>query len=214
MNKPASPLATRMLDIDGQRVRVATGGAPEAARTLLLFNGIGASVETVAGFMDSFANTRVLTFDVPGVGASPAPLLPYRLRDIARLATEVLDGMGVERADVFGVSWGGALAQEFAIRHPERCRTLTLAATSAGMVMVPGRPKVLLRMASPRRYVDPTYLMRIGADLYGGAMHLERDLRSCTRTPCKRRASTAISTCWPSSAGPAGTGCTASRRRH
>jgi poly(3-hydroxyalkanoate) depolymerase len=176
MKKLASPLATRLLTIGGQRVRVATGGAPEAARTLLLFNGIGASVETVAGFMDRFAHTRVLTFDVPGVGASPAPWLPYRMRDIARLATEVLDRMGVERADVFGVSWGGALAQEFAIRHPERCRTLTLAATSAGMVMVPGRPKVLLRMASPRRYVDPAYLMRIGGDLYGGALRSERDL--------------------------------------
>jgi poly(3-hydroxyalkanoate) depolymerase len=176
MKDLAKPFTTRMLTIGGQCVRVATGGTPGATRTLLLFNGIGASVETVAHFMDCFAATRVVTFDVPGVGASPAPRLPYRLRDIARLATKVLDRMGVERADVFGVSWGGAVAQEFAIRHPGRCRTLTLAATCAGMVMVPGRPKVLLRMASPRRYIDPAYLMRVGGELYGGALRFERDL--------------------------------------
>jgi len=172
----ASSPETHWLTIEGQRVRVAIGGAPDATRTLLLFNGIGASVETMAPFMDQFAHTRVLTFDVPGVGESPAPLLPYRLRDIARLGTIVLDRMGVERVDVLGVSWGGTVAQEFAIRHPERCRTLTLAATCAGMVMVPGRPKVLLRMASPRRYLDPLYLMRVGGELYGGAMRFEREL--------------------------------------
>ncbi|RZL94239.1 MAG: poly(3-hydroxyalkanoate) depolymerase, partial [Variovorax sp.] len=176
MKGVATPLATRLLSIEGQRVRVAIGGAPDATRTLLLFNGIGANVETVAPFMDRFAHTRVLTFDVPGVGESPAPWLPYRLRDIARLGTKVLDCMGVERADIFGVSWGGAVAQEFAIRHPGRCRTLTLAATCAGMVMVPGRPKVLLRMASPRRYLDPAYLMRVGGELYGGALRVKRDL--------------------------------------
>ena len=167
---------TRLITVGTQTVRVAQGGARRSARTLLVFNGIGASVETVAPFMAAFEHTRVLTFDVPGVGASPAPLLPYRMREVARLATGVLDAFDVAQADVFGVSWGGAAAQEFAIRQRARCRSLTLAATNAGMVMVPGNLAVLLRLLSPRRYLDPSYLMRIGGKLYGGLLRTEREV--------------------------------------
>jgi poly(3-hydroxyalkanoate) depolymerase len=164
------------INVDSQRLRVAEGGVPRARRVLVLFNGIGASVETVATFAGEFEHTRVVTFDVPGVGGSPTPALPYRLHDIARLAAAVLDRLGIEAADVFGVSWGGAVAQEFAIRYPQRCRSLTLAATSAGVVMVPGQLGVLLRLLSPRRYLDPAYLMKVGGRLYGGALRSEREL--------------------------------------
>lgn len=164
------------ITVDSQRLRVAEGGARGARRVLLLFNGIGASVETVASFLAEFEHTRVVTFDVPGVGGSPDPRLPYRLRDVARLAVGVLDQLGIERADVFGVSWGGAAAQEFAIRHPERCRRLTLAATTAGLVMVPGQLGIVLKLLSPRRYLDPAYLVNVGGRLYGGALRTEREL--------------------------------------
>jgi poly(3-hydroxyalkanoate) depolymerase len=176
MKAGIQPLETFTVRIGTQRLRVAIGGAPDAERTLLLFNGIGASVETMAPFIARFSHTRVVTFDAPGVGESPAPWLPYRPRDIARLGADLLTHLGVKRAHVFGVSWGGAVAQEFAINHPRRCSTLTLAATCAGMVMVPGRLQVLLKMLSPRRYVDPAYLMRIGGDLYGGELRFETEL--------------------------------------
>jgi poly(3-hydroxyalkanoate) depolymerase len=67
------------------------------------------------------------------------------------------------------VSWGGALAQQFAFQEATRCRRLVLAATSPGHLMVPGRPTVLLKMATPRRYKDPEYMRRIAGDIYGGA---------------------------------------------
>ena len=166
----------RLITVGSRTVRVATGGAPNSSRTLLVFNGIGASVESLASFMAAFESTRVLTFDVPGVGASPAPRLPYRMLEVARLAAGVLDAYGIARADVFGVSWGGAAAQEFAISYGLRCRTLTLAATNAGMVAVPGNVAVLLRLLSPRRYLDPAYLLRVGGKLYGGLLRTEREL--------------------------------------
>jgi len=176
--------------LGSQTLRYVAGGATDAPRTLLMFNGIGASVETAAKFMAGFEHTRVIAFDAPGVGDSPAPLLPYRLRDVARLAARLLDHLGVAVADVFGVSWGGAAAQEFALRHPARCGTLTLAATSAGFVMVPGQPGVLLKLLSPRRYLDPAYLLQVGGQLYGGILRLERDLlqvhASAMRAPSHR----------------------------
>jgi poly(3-hydroxyoctanoate) depolymerase len=186
---PRTPVMKRVA-IGAQTLRYVEGGAPGAIRTLLLFNGIGASLETASPFIASFRQTRVIAFDIPGVGGSPAPLLPYRMSHVAGLAARLLDHLGIERVDVFGVSWGGAAAQEFAIRHASRCRTLTLAATCAGLVMVPGQPGVLMKLLSPRRYFDPAYLLQVGGELYGGILRLERDLlqvhASAMRRPSRR----------------------------
>jgi poly(3-hydroxyalkanoate) depolymerase len=167
---------TRTLRVAGQQIRVALHGPEQAARTLLVFNGIGASVETVAPFAARFRDTRVVTFDVPGVGGSPAPALPYRFAWLARLAARVLDALGIAEVDVFGVSWGGALAQQFVHDFPGRCRSLTLAATCAGFVMAPGRLGVLMQLATPRRYGDPARMLEVGPDIYGGQLRYDRAL--------------------------------------
>lgn len=159
-----------------QELRVALMGPADAERVLLVFNGIGASLETVAPFAERFRRTRILTFDIPGVGGSPTPRLPYRLTWLSRLASRLLDKLDIGAVDVFGVSWGGALAQQFVHDHPERCRTLTLAATSAGFVMVPGKIKALTKMVTPRRYTDPDFMLKVGPDIYGGQLRVDRKL--------------------------------------
>jgi poly(3-hydroxyoctanoate) depolymerase len=164
----------RTLPIAGQDLRVAMMGPAGAERTLLVFNGIGASLEAVVPFAERFRRTRIVTFDVPGVGGSPASKLPYRLSWLSRLAVRLLDKLDIGAVDVFGVSWGGALAQQFVHDHPERSRTLTLAATSAGVVMVPGDLRVLAKLATPRRYADPTYMLTVGPDIYGGQLRVDR----------------------------------------
>jgi poly(3-hydroxyalkanoate) depolymerase len=164
----------RTVRIAGQDLRVAFMGSSEPERTMLLFNGIGASLETIVSFAEHFRRTRILTFDIPGVGGSPTPGLPYRLSWLSRLAGRLLDLHDISAVDVFGVSWGGALAQQFAHDHPARVRALSLAATSAGFVMVPGDPRALIRMATPRRYADPDYMLKFGPDIYGGALRADR----------------------------------------
>jgi poly(3-hydroxyalkanoate) depolymerase len=164
----------RTVQVAGQDLRVAIMGAADAEWTLLVFNGIGASLETIAPFAKRFRRTRIVTFDVPGIGGSPAPRLPYRLSWLSRLAGRLLDRLNIGMVDVFGVSWGGALAQQFVHDHPERSRTLTLAATSAGFVMVPGDPRVLSKLATPRRYTDPDYMLAVGPDIYGGQLRSDR----------------------------------------
>src|SRR5215470_10082899 len=153
-------------DVEGQTLRVGVRRGHQARPPLLLFNGIGANIELVEPFLDALDEPEAIIFDVPGVGGSPAPRLPYRPSMLARLSAELLDQLGHDQVDVLGVSWGGLLAQQFAHQHGTRCRRLVLAATSPGALMVPGRLTVLLKMVTPRRYRDPDYMRRIAGDIY------------------------------------------------
>ena len=173
---PKSEIATDTITVMGQKIRYAFFGPEDAARTLLVFNGIGASLDAVAPVSGYFGRTRILTFDVPGVGGSPTPLIPYRFAWLSRMTARLLDKLGVDEVDVLGVSWGGAAAQQFVYDHQSRCRSMTLCATSAGMVMVPGNVKVLRKMATPKRYLDPEHMVNIGPDIYGGQLRFNREL--------------------------------------
>ena len=167
---------TDHVTIMGQKIRYAFFGPEDAPRTLLVFNGIGASLEAVAPVAQFFERTRILTFDVPGVGGSPTPLIPYRFAWLSRMTARLLDRLQVGAVDVAGVSWGGAAAQQFAYDYQDRCRSLTLCATSAGMVMIPGNVQVLRKMATPKRYLDPEHMMNIGPDIYGGQLRMNREI--------------------------------------
>ena len=163
-------------DVGGQTLRVGVRHGQQARPPLLLFNGIGANIELVEPFLDVLDGPEAIIFDAPGVGGSPAPILPYRPSTLARLSARLLDQLGHEQVDVLGVSWGGALAQQFAFQQSPRCRRLVLAATSPGHLMVPGKLTVLLKMATPRRYKDPDYMRRVAGDIYGGALRGSADL--------------------------------------
>jgi poly(3-hydroxyalkanoate) depolymerase len=160
----------RHVDVDGQRLRVGVRRGSGNMPPLLVFNGIGANLELVEPFAAALKDVEVVIFDVPGVGGSPAPVLPYRFTTLALLADKLMRRLGYEgEIDVLGVSWGGALAQQFAYLYPIRCRRLILASTSPGVIMVPGKLSVLSKMIVPRRYTDPEYMQKVGAQLYGGA---------------------------------------------
>jgi poly(3-hydroxyalkanoate) depolymerase len=179
------------LDLDGQLLRVAIRRGSAAAPPLLLFNGIGANLELVEPFVAALDDVTVIIFDVPGVGGSPVPLIPYRFSTLAVLSDKLLTRLGYTGpVDVLGVSWGGALAQQFAHLYPKRCRRLILAATSPGVIMVPARLSVLSKLIGPRRYTDPAYLRQIGAEIYGGAYRHDAallDAHSCHIQPPRGR---------------------------
>jgi poly(3-hydroxyalkanoate) depolymerase len=160
----------RTLSIGGRVLRVAVREGNPDWPPLLLCNGIGVSLELFQPFVDALDPQRaVIRFDMPGIGGSPAPVLPYHLATLPSLLTGLLDQLAYEQADVLGISWGGGLAQQFALRRPARVRRLVLVATGTGALMVPGNPRVLLRMLTPRRHRDPGYAARIAGELYGGS---------------------------------------------
>ena len=160
----------RSVEVDGQMLRVGIRYGSGATPPLLIFNGIGANLELIEPFVAALEGAETIIFDVPGIGGSPLPPRPYRLSHLAHMAAALLAKLGYRgQVDVLGVSWGGALAQEFAHLYPDRCRRLILASTSPGAIMVPGRLSVLAKLISPRRYLDPEFLHAMGGELYGGA---------------------------------------------
>jgi poly(3-hydroxyalkanoate) depolymerase len=161
---------TRMVTVGQTPLRIAVRPGTGTGPPLLLANGIGASLETFDPFVAALDPAiEVIRFDVPGVGGSPLPRRPYRFSTLARLLTALLDQLGHDSADILGISWGGALAQQFALRAGRRCRRAVLVATGTGSLMVPGNPWVLATLATPRRYLDPGYTRRIAGQLYGGS---------------------------------------------
>jgi poly(3-hydroxyalkanoate) depolymerase len=157
----------RSVEVDGQMLRVGIRQGSAVTPPLLIFNGIGANLELVEPFVAALEGVETVIFDVPGVGGSPLPPRPYRLSHLAHMAAALVAKLGYQgQVDVLGVSWGGALAQQFAHLYPDRCRRLILASTSPGAIMV---LSALAKLISPRRYSDPEFLNEVGGELYGGA---------------------------------------------
>ena len=75
---------------------------------------------------------RVIAFDSRDTGRSSRVTLPYTVAQMAEDALAVLDAAQAERAHVYGISLGGSVAQEMALRHPGRVRALVLGASSPG----------------------------------------------------------------------------------
>ena len=185
LRRPGSAGRMRILTVGGRAIRVSVRDGTPGWPPLLLCNGIGVSLELFQPFVDALDPRRpVIRFDMPGVGGSPAPVVPYHLATLPSLLAGLLDQLGYEQADVLGISWGGGLAQQFALSRPDRVRRLVLVATAPGALMVPGHPRVLLRMLTPRRHRDPGYAARIAGELYGGSARKDpivaRDLLHAT----------------------------------
>ncbi|MEM7060058.1 MAG: poly(3-hydroxyalkanoate) depolymerase [Pseudomonadota bacterium] len=161
-------ITIEMIEVGKTTLRVATKPGDPGRVPLLMFNGIGANLELAFPFLQAMRGTPAILFDIPGVGGSPMPRLPYSPITMARTTRRLLDVLGHDQVDVSGVSWGGGLAQQFACQYRSRCRRLVLVATAAGWTMVPGKLGVLSKMGNIRRYTDRGYMREIAAEIYGG----------------------------------------------
>ncbi|MCW3064433.1 MAG: alpha/beta hydrolase [Solirubrobacterales bacterium] len=112
---------------------------------VLLILGQGMSVEAGWRTIDRLASQfRVLAFDNRDMGRSDYSPWPYRVTQMASDAVAVLDAAGEARAHVYGMSLGGMVAQELALRHRDRVSGLVLGATTpGGPHAIPQDPQVL-----------------------------------------------------------------------
>lgn len=169
LDNATRPYRTGYVTVAGQRLRYSVAnegcGVP-----LVLINGIGATGDLYDTLRSHMGERETIAFDAPGVHRSPAPLLPLTMADYADRVSGLITGLGHSEVDLLGVSWGGALAQEVAHRHPRKVRRLVLAATTPGLGSALGRPAALALLMTPARYYSPSYLRRIAPTLYGGAI--------------------------------------------
>lgn len=171
------PPGIRTVNVWGQRLRVSEQGTADPDRPpLLLINGIGAPLDLFEPLRDALADRHTIAFDVPGVGGSPTPIYPPTMRWLAALVAGLLEELGHHQVDALGLSWGGALAQELARRHPHRVRRLVLAATMSGWTSLPGRPAAVAILLTPARYYFPTYFAAVAPTLYGREIRQHPDV--------------------------------------
>jgi pimeloyl-ACP methyl ester carboxylesterase len=164
----------RLVDVDGVRLRTSVRGS---GRPLLIITGLGASLELAEPFERELTarGVQAISFDAPGVGQSTAYRGPRRMPGLAQTVDRMLQALGYDRVDVLGISLGGVIAQQLAWQAPHRVRRLVLAATGPGLGGMPGSPRVLLALATPRRYYQPDYYRRIAGRLYGGQARRDPD---------------------------------------
>ncbi len=100
---------------------------------VLFFNGSGGSIEGSQLLINALAKTcQVLVHDQRGLGKTSVPDGPYTMADYAQDAAALLDHVGWQTTNIIGLSFGGMVAQEFAVTFPDRVDRLVLMCTSAG----------------------------------------------------------------------------------
>ncbi|MET8686035.1 alpha/beta hydrolase [Streptomyces sp. NPDC004732] len=118
----------------GVRLWTERRGAPDAPALLLVMGAQASALGWPEPLVDALAaHHHVIRYDHRDTGRSDRPFdeEPYAVTDLARDAVAVLDGLGIERAHVVGLSLGGMLSQLVLADHPERVLSATLLGTCA-----------------------------------------------------------------------------------
>jgi 3-oxoadipate enol-lactonase len=130
------------------------GGAP-----LLYCNGSGATLASARPVLERLAaDFDVVGFDHRGMGRTPLTGAPYSIADLATDVEGLLDHLDWEGCHLVGLSFGGMVAQEFAVTRPDRVRRLALLSTSPGGAY-PSYPLETLAELPPRERAARTLLL-------------------------------------------------------
>lgn len=177
---------------------------------LLFISGTGGDLRRTPNIfeMPIAQHFEILAYDQRGLGQTSRPDIPYTMADYADDANALLDVVGWDRCLVVGISFGGMVAQEFALRYPERVERLVLACTSSGGAGGSSYPlhelnslqlndyvRHILRLSDIRRHTvwreanpaqfqalfeETLSALRVGADEPGRQMGARRQLEART----------------------------------
>ncbi|QSY98357.1 alpha/beta hydrolase (plasmid) [Rhizobium bangladeshense] len=131
----SSPVADKVVEFHGVQLQTQAFGNPASPPVLLIMGVMSSMLWWPERFCEELAvqGRYVIRYDQRDTGLStyyPPGEPSYSFSDLADDAIAVLDGYGIEAAHLVGMSMGGFVAQEAALRHPRRVRTLTLISSS------------------------------------------------------------------------------------
>jgi pimeloyl-ACP methyl ester carboxylesterase len=171
----ATPPST-FVDVQGMNVHLRDEGPRSDAVPIVLLHGTSSSLHTWDGWAQELkAKRRVIRFDLPGIGLTgPPPDADYRIERYVRFIAAMLDKLGVPRCALAGNSFGGQVAWETALAHPQRVEKLILV-DAAGypfqpvslpigfrIARIPGLNR-LMEFTLPRRVIESS-LRNVYAD--------------------------------------------------
>src|SRR6185437_11643548 len=160
LKQEQSPVPQARIDGLNFNYNIAGKGEP-----VLMVMGLGASSaswrpDLLGRLAESF---QIITYDNRGTGLSDKPDVPYSLEMFAHDAIGLLDALGFARVHLFGVSMGGMIAQEIALRYASRLQTLTLGCTTfGGKNAVPPPPESIKLLTAPRDGASEEEIIRRG----------------------------------------------------
>jgi len=170
----------------GARIHYRVTGPP-TGEPIVLVMGLGMDMsgwDDMLPYLDEF---RVLRIDNRGAGLSDAPDRPYSIAGMARDVIAAMDAVEMETAHVYGASLGSMIAQEVALSHRERVRTLILGCPSPGVLSVPGSPAMLRLLLTRTRYSREQAFAKAAPFLFHSALKdpeaLKRALLQRTSAP-------------------------------
>lgn len=106
---------------------------PSSSNVVIFIHGLGASLEMWEYQFDAFtaAGYRVIAPDMPGFGDSPESQDQLTIENMADSVSKLMDTLNLSKAHIIGLSMGGAIAQKFALKYPEKLEKLVLTNTAA-----------------------------------------------------------------------------------
>lgn len=144
--------ADEFVRVMNMKIRIRRSGS---GRPLLLINGLGACLEAWEPLVERLPGRDIIAVDHPGVGLSSPPNHLMAMTELAEFYAQLLDAVGVSRADVLGFSFGGTVAQQMAKDFPQYVNSLILAGTAVGWGGFAPDLITLMVAANPLRYQIP-----------------------------------------------------------
>lgn len=174
-----APPPSQFLELKGLRVHVRDVGPREDPTPLVLLHGTSASLHTWQGWVSGLEGKhRVITLDLPGFGLTgPFPDGDARLERTMEVLSALLEKLQVRQCVLAGNSYGGRLAWEFAVEHPESVAKLVL--VDAG-----GYPRNATSIPLGFRIAQTPGLRRLGEVLLPRGL-IERSVKNVYGDPSK-----------------------------